>query len=103
MTAFEVNDQGGGVSAGGEDISRVQAMGPGGAELTIRRPDPHRVVVEHAPSSAIELSYAFLSNDYQVQDDRSQFRRPVLNRGLFRTVGHLGLLLPSHDSTKQNK
>ena len=95
-TTLEVDDHWGGVREGGRDIERIGAAGGRGEALEFERPEPHEIVVHHDPGERIVVSYSFLGNDHQSQNDPSQFRRPVLNEGLFHTVGHLAWFRPAH-------
>lgn len=94
VTRLMVDDQWGGVTAGGEDITTVTASTTSGVSLAVERPEPHRVVVHHEPGASLDVSYVFLANDHHMQSDPSLFRRPLLNEGLFHTVGHLAWLRP---------
>lgn len=94
-TTLKVSDHWGGVNAGGEDITDVRATLASGDALQFLRPEPHRIEVHHPPGERITVSYAFAENDHQTQGDRADYRRPIVNDSLFRTVGRLGLLRPT--------
>jgi len=95
-TTLEVDEQWGGVRAGGVDISGFAAVDASGEALTVARPAPYRFVITHAPGATLRVTYAFAANDYQAQTDSGEYRRPIVNEHLFRAVGHLTLLVPTH-------
>ena len=99
-TTLEVDEEWGGVRAGGVDIAGVTATDASGTPLTVARPVPYRIVISHAPGALIHLSYAFAANDYQAQTDSGEYRRPIVNPHLFRAVGHVALLRPTYISDK---
>jgi predicted metalloprotease with PDZ domain len=95
-TVFAVADEWGGVRAGGEDLVPVGAFGPDGRALALERLAPHTWAVRHEPGERVELRYRIDANEHQAAPDVGTNRRPIVNRGLFHTVGHLALFVPEH-------
>ncbi len=94
-TTLEVDEQWGGVRAGGADIADLAATDASGTPLVVARPAPYRFVITHAPGAVIHVVYGFAANNYQAQTDPGEYRRPIVNAHLLRFVGHLVLLTPT--------
>jgi predicted metalloprotease with PDZ domain len=101
VTILEVSEEWGGVTAGGEDFVAATAASVTGTALPVERTGEHQLLVRHRPGETVTVSVLISSNDYQSSARRSDFRRPILNQQLFRTVGQLGLPRPNHIDHEQ--
>lgn len=94
LTEFAVSPEWGGVTAGGVDLTDGRARSADGEELEAERLEPHGWLVRHEPSARIVFAYRLPANDHRAAPSPGRHRRPLVEPGLFHTVGHLALALP---------
>jgi predicted metalloprotease with PDZ domain len=95
-TEFTVSRAWGGVTAGGDDLSRARAWDANGDTLAVEHAAPEVWRVRHPPGESLTFGYRIAANAHQRDASRSVNRRPILNDSLLHFYGELGLVTPRH-------